>query len=448
MFIDRAEIEVHAGDGGNGAVAFRHEKYVPNGGPSGGDGGRGGNVIARVDRNMSTLLDFRYKRVYKAGRGGDGQNKDMFGKNGADLVLVVPPGTLILDADTDEVVADLDAEVGECVVARGGSGGRGNTHFTSSTHQTPRFSEKGEPGEHLNLVLELRLLADVGLVGLPNVGKSTIISAISAARPKIANYPFTTLVPNLGVVGLGPGHSFVVADLPGLIAGANEGVGLGHEFLRHVQRTRVLTHVIDCSGLTGRDPWEDYQTILREVELYDATLLERPQLVALSKVDLLGPDDDLRPLEAKFAAVGLRTIRTSGATREGLAELVQALWNIVRSTPRTRQTPADDGVAVIRAPRTVDTEQWEVVGVSANHWRITGARLERLVARSDMGNEHALRRVQRSLDRAGVTEKLRELGAADGDTVEIGGIELEYADDEMLGNRGRRRSRSRGAGLD
>src|SRR5262245_16428476 len=272
MFVDQGEIEVKAGDGGNGAVTFRKEKFVPRGGPSGGDGGRGGGIVLEVDPHLSTLLDFRYKRHYKAERGGDGRSKDMYGKDSADLVLKVPPGTAAYDRDSGVLVADLIELGSRAMVAKGGVGGRGNAHFASSIQQAPKFAEKGEPGEERWLRLELKLLADVGLLGFPSVGKSTLIAAVSAARPKIAEYPFTTLVPNLGVVYMEPGKSFVMADLPGLIEGAHEGAGLGHQFLRHVERTRVLVHMLDISGMTGRDPLEDFRVINRELELYSPEL--------------------------------------------------------------------------------------------------------------------------------------------------------------------------------
>ena len=287
MFVDEVEIEVQAGNGGNGMATFRTEKFVPNGGPNGGDGGHGGSVVFKVDNNMTTLLDFRFRHLYKAVRGGDGQSKDMFGKNGGNLTLKVPLGTVVTDLETGEQIADLNTPDAKVTIARGGVGGRGNAHFATSIHQAPKFAEKGEPGEYKRLKLELRLLADVGLLGFPNVGKSTLISAVSAAKPKIANYPFTTLVPNLGVVRVEAERNFVMADIPGIIEGAHEGVGLGHQFLRHVSRSRLLIHLLDVSGMTGREPLQDFDILNRELELYDVHLAELPQIVALNKIDAI-----------------------------------------------------------------------------------------------------------------------------------------------------------------
>src|SRR5438270_50764 len=299
MFVDHVEIEVKAGDGGNGAVTFRKEKYVPRGGPDGGDGGRGGSVILQVDPHLSTLLDFRYKHNYKANRGGDGMSKDMSGKYAEEMVLKVPPGTMVYDQETGELLADLTGPDSRAVVAKGGVGGKGNARFATSVQQAPKFAENGEPGEQRWLRLELKLLADVGLLGFPSVGKSTLVAAVSAARPKIADYPFTTLVPNLGVVLVEPGRSFVMADLPGLIEGAHEGVGLGHQFLRHVERTRVLVHIIDASST---DPAEDYATIRRELELYGHGLAERREIVALNKIDIPDVREVLPGIQARLPA--------------------------------------------------------------------------------------------------------------------------------------------------
>src|SRR2546423_183271 len=317
-FVDQVEVEVKAGDGGNGAVTFRTEKYVPHGGPDGGDGGRGGSVVLEVDPHLSTLLDFRYQRHYKAERGGDGQSKNMYGKNGADLVLKVPPGTAVYDRDSGELLADLTAIGDRAVVAKAGAGGRGNAHFATSVRQAPKFSEMGEPGEQRWLRLELKLLADVGLLGYPSVGKSTLIAAVSAAKPKIADYPFTTLIPNLGVVYVEPQKSFVMADLPGLIEGAHEGVGLGHQFLRHVERTRVLVHMLDVSGMTGREPLDDFRIINRELALYSERMAELPQVVALNKMDVASDPEMVDRVELTLKSEGHTVFRISAATRQGL----------------------------------------------------------------------------------------------------------------------------------
>jgi GTPase len=444
MFVDQVDIEVQAGNGGNGAVTFRREKYVPHGGPNGGDGGRGGSVTLVVDPNLATLLDFRYKRVYKAERGVDGAAKDMYGKSGADLVLGVPAGTIATDADTGEIVADLVEPGNSKVVARGGVGGRGNHHFITSVQQAPRFAENGEPGEHRRLRLELKLLADVGLLGFPSVGKSTIISALSAARPKIAEYPFTTLVPNLGVVYVGPAASFVMADMPGIIEGAHQGIGLGQQFLRHVERTRVLVHVLDVGGMSGREPLEDFRVLNRELALYSERLAAIPQVIALNKMDLvqdLAPVDELqRALEGQ----SLTVFRVSGATRDGLQPLVYHLWEELKQAALREAEAEGDDVVHIVAEREVDKRMWDIHREPTGEWVVAGKGLERVVAMTDLDNEHGVRRLQRLLERSGVDRKLRDAGAKDGDTVRIGEAEFAYEDEDIerervQGPRGRRR---------
>ncbi|HHV62381.1 MAG TPA: GTPase ObgE [Firmicutes bacterium] len=331
MFIDTAKIFVKAGDGGPGCVSFRREKYVPRGGPDGGDGGDGGDVIVRVDPGLTTLMDFRYRRHYKAERGQRGMGSNMSGRDGEDLVIRVPPGTVIRDAETGEEIADL-VEIGDSVVvARGGRGGRGNARFVTPTRRAPRIAEEGKPGEERWLLLELKLLADVGLVGLPNVGKSTLISRISAARPKIADYPFTTLVPNLGVVALEGGRSFVVADMPGLISGAHKGAGLGHEFLRHVERTRVLAHVLDLSCPAGRDPIEDFNIINNELALHDPGLLKRPMVVVGNKLDSPGAIDTFERVKAYCKSKNLEVYGVSALTGEGVKEFLYALAGLLEA---------------------------------------------------------------------------------------------------------------------
>jgi GTPase len=430
-FVDRVDIEVLAGYGGNGAVTFRREKYVPNGGPNGGDGGRGGSVVFEVDPNLSTLLDFRYQRQYKAERGGDGASNDMFGKNGADLVLKVPPGTTIYDAETGEEIADLSAPDQRTVVAKGGVGGRGNAHFATSVRQTPRFSEMGEPGEERHLRLELKLLADVGLLGFPSVGKSTLIAAVSAAKPKIADYPFTTLIPNLGVVYVEQQKSFVMADLPGLIEGAHEGVGLGHQFLRHVERTRVLIHMLDVSGMSGRDPLEDFRVINRELALYSENMAELPQVVALNKMDIVSDMAAVDTLESTLKAEGHKVFRISAATRQGLEPLLYYVWDRLEEARRAEAAAPKSDLTVIRAPKDEDTRHWEIERDPDGVWSVHGKGFERLVAMTDLNNEHAVSRLQRSLERAGVHRKLREMGCQDGDTVRIGKAEFNFDDEDV-----------------
>jgi len=329
QFVDQAIIHVRAGDGGKGAVAFRREKYVPKGGPSGGDGGDGGSVVLVVDRGLSTLLDFRYRKEYRAEAGQPGANKDMYGRAGADLVLRVPPGTEVYDDATGDRLADLKADGDRFVAAQGGKGGRGNIHFATSTDRAPRKSEPGTHGEERALRLDLKLLADVGLLGFPNVGKSSLVARISAARPKIADYPFTTLVPNLGMVRLPGERSFVVADIPGLVEGAAEGVGLGVRFLRHVERTRVLVHLLDASAGPGRTPLRDFETINRELAHFDSELAGRPQIVVLNKVDLPDVRRRWKQLAAPFARRKIRLLAMSAVTGEGVSDLLEEAWKVL-----------------------------------------------------------------------------------------------------------------------
>lgn len=334
-FVDEAKIHVKAGDGGNGCIAFRREAHVPRGGPSGGDGGHGGDVVFVADAQLSTLLDFKYKRHYKAERGEDGRGKDQYGKSGEHLILRVPVGTVIKDAETGEVVADLDHDQARVVICHGGRGGRGNIHFKTSWNQAPRTAEPGTKGEERALQLELKLMADVGLLGFPSVGKSTLISAISRARPKIAAYPFTTLTPKLGLVRLSDERALVVADIPGLIEGAAEGAGLGHRFLRHVERTKVLVHLIEANDSTGpdREPLSDLDVLNAELALYAPELAAKPQIVALNKIDLPETRAQIDILRARLAERGLRLYPVSAATREGLDQLLEAMWHAVHAPP-------------------------------------------------------------------------------------------------------------------
>lgn len=324
-FVDEADIEVHAGKGGAGCVAFLREKYRPHGGPAGGNGGNGGSVIVRADAALSTLQDFKFQPIQRAANGEPGRGKEQHGKGAEDRVIRVPVGTRVSDRDSGEVLADLTADGSEVVVARGGIGGRGNAMFKSSTNQAPRYAQPGTPGEQRRVHFELRLLADVGLIGFPNTGKSTFISRISAARPRVADYPFTTLVPNLGVVRLGEEESFVVADIPGLIEGAHAGLGLGHRFLRHISRTAILVHLLDAGGLSGRLPIEDFDVVNRELEAFDAQLAAKPQLVVANKIDLIADRSHLAALEQSLAARGVRLLAMSGATGEGVAEVIAAI---------------------------------------------------------------------------------------------------------------------------
>jgi GTPase len=424
MFVDEVIIRVKAGRGGDGAVSFRREKHVPRGGPDGGDGGRGGSVTLVADSMLTTLIDFRYQREYKGERGVNGGGNNKSGKDGAGIELKVPVGTQVRDAETGELIADIVRAGQREVVARGGQGGRGNAIFVSSTHQTPRFSERGEPGTERSLRLELKLLADVGLIGFPNVGKSTLISRMSAAKPKIADYPFTTLVPNLGMVQTEPGKSFVAADIPGLIEGASEGAGLGHQFLRHVERTRLLVHVLDVSGTTMREPEEDFRIVNHELAAYSDTLSELPQLMALNKCDLPDSREIAARLRPRLEEQGYRVFEVSGATGQGIRELTYALQSALDQIP-VPAAPAEQEVIHYRAPA---EEQWSVDEDQEGTYVVHGKGLERLVAMTDLNNEAGVRRLQRIMDKMGVVRRLRELGAEDGDQVRIGTVEFDFVD--------------------
>jgi GTP-binding protein len=429
MFVDEVEIEVLAGNGGNGAKTFRREKYVPLGGPNGGDGGHGGSVIFEVDVNVTTLLAFRYRHKYKAERGVDGAGKDMFGKNGSDLVLKVPLGTMVYDVTKDQHIADLNALNSRVVIARGGVGGRGNAHFATSIQQAPQFAEQGEPGEQKVLRLELKLLADVGLLGFPNAGKSTLISAVSAARPKVGAYPFTTLVPHLGVVRVDDERSFVMADIPGIIEGASEGAGLGHRFLKHISRSRVLVHLLDVGGMSGRNPLEDYRTLNRELALFDEALAALPQLVVLNKMDLVPPQEELQELEDTLTQDGVEYMKISAATRTGLDALVYRLSLIVAEARSAEAEPEPaEGHVVITAEQSED-ERWTASVHDDSTFVITGKKVERTVLMTDLDNEQAVKRLQKTLSRLGINRKLKTMGAKHGDTVKIGEVEFNYEDE-------------------
>ncbi|BAF59014.1 predicted GTPase [Pelotomaculum thermopropionicum SI] len=422
MFYDRARIFVKGGDGGNGCVAMRREKYVPEGGPWGGDGGRGGNVILRADGGLRTLVDFRYKRHYKAERGRHGEGKNMHGASGEDLVIRVPAGTVVKDAATGELIADLVRDGQEAVVARGGRGGRGNARFVTPQNRAPRMAEKGEPGEERWLDLELKLLADVGLVGFPNAGKSTLISRVSAARPKIASYPFTTITPNLGVVRVDDGRSFVMADIPGLIEGAHKGAGLGHDFLRHVERTRLLVHVLDTAGSEGRDPVQDFLVTNRELSLYNPALGRRPQVIAANKMDLDGAAENLARLKEAYGGK-YEIFPVSAVTGQGLEALVYRVSALLEEIPAGAAVPEALERPVIHqaGPRfTVCREE----GV----FLVGGKEIERHVVMTDLKNEEAVERLQRIIRRMGIEEALKEAGIKDGDTVRIGDYEFEYVE--------------------
>jgi GTP-binding protein len=474
MFIDRAKIFIKAGNGGDGSASFRREKFVPKGGPDGGDGGRGGSVSLRVNPDLNSHLPFYYKQHFKATHGCAGGGRQKHGKAGPDLYIDVPPGTFveIMDenpmpgAATEVTQTDLLKPGEVLLVARGGRGGLGNIHFATSTQQTPRFAEKGEPGEERTLAMELKLVADVGLIGYPNVGKSTLLTAASAAKPKIGNYPFTTLAPMLGVVQVGD-ETFVMADIPGLIEGASTGAGLGLEFLRHVERTRLLVHLVDGSaglwnmpsgegeGDAGEpveaaavhpsqttDPIEDFKRINAELERYDPTMAERPQIVAINKIDLQEVRDRLPALRAQFKELGYENVHAiSSATGQGVQELIYAVAEKLRDLPRPEWQPDETEeeeaeLPVVRPHSARESSNFEIVQEEKGRFRVLGPRIERLVTVTDMNNHFALERLDREMERMGITAALRAAGVESGDTVAIGRTELEWSS-ETWERRGR-----------
>lgn len=419
LFIDHAKINLKAGDGGNGIVAFRREKYVPMGGPSGGDGGRGGDIVFEADENLRTLMDFRYQKHFKAKRGAHGQGKNMHGASGEDLIVKVPAGTVIKDDDTGQVIADLVSPGQNVIIVKGGRGGRGNARFTSSRNKAPTISENGEPGEEKWVRLELKLLADVGLVGFPNAGKSTLISRISASRPKIADYPFTTLVPNLGVVKTKSKETFVVADIPGLIENAHQGAGLGHDFLRHVERTKVLVFVLDTAQTEGRDVVEDYNTLRLELELYNENLSRRPFLIAANKIDIPAAQDNLKKLQDLW---GDKVYEISAVTGAGVEELIEKVYEVLQSIPTEEQIAGEETVI-----RKFEEEIPYEINIVDGVYEVTGKRIDKLVAMTNFDTDEGLRRFQMIIEKMGVETTLKEMGIKEGDTVRISDLEFDYS---------------------
>ena len=419
-FVDVARIVIKAGKGGDGAVSFHREKFVAAGGPDGGDGGRGGNVVFVADDNLSTLMDFRYKRKYAAAPGENGSGSRCTGKNAPDLVIRVPRGTVIRDAASGLVMADISGDE-PVVVARGGKGGWGNTHFASPTRQIPRFAKPGLPGEEFEVRLELKLIADVGLIGFPNVGKSTLISAISAAKPKIANYHFTTLTPVLGVVRVGPEASFVAADIPGLIEGASEGVGLGHDFLRHVERCRLLLHVVDVSGCEGRDPKEDFERINQELVNFSAELAQRPQIVLGNKCDIATPEQ-VAEFRAFIEEQGLVFLPVSAATRQGLDGLPGLVYERLKDLPPVQVYEPE----FVRDTAPADPRAFTVEQEEEHVWRVDAPWLERILEGSDVEDYESLQYFQRQLGESGVLDELVRRGVQEDDTIKIGEFEFDY----------------------
>ncbi len=423
MFSDIARIFIKAGDGGNGAMTFHREKYVAAGGPDGGDGGRGGNVVFVADRGVNTLVEFRYKRKYVAENGGNGRDSNRNGKNGADLEVRVPVGTLVRDTKSDRVICDLKADGQSMVVAKGGSGGWGNVHFATATRQTPKFAKSGMPGDEREITLELKLIADVGLLGFPNVGKSTFLSMVSDAKPKIANYHFTTLEPNLGVVNMGEGNSFVIADIPGIIEGAHEGVGLGHKFLRHVERTRLLLHLVDVSGIEGRDPLEDFDTINRELKMYSEKLAEKPQVVLANKSDLPGFDENFESFCTELEGRGYKVFKISSATRSGVREVLNYTLEFLSNLPHETE---DEDYEVFDLDELRQEEEEMRVEVEDNVYIVTGGRVRKIVGSTNFDDYESMQYFQRALIKCGAIKMLEKAGIQEGDTVHMYGIEFEF----------------------
>lgn len=432
-FFDYATISVRGGSGGNGAATFRREKFVPQGGPNGGDGGRGGHVYLVADPDLNTLLHFKFQRKFVAENGGNGQKNNMTGRQGENLEVRVPPGTIVratIDDETYEI--DLARPGQRLLAARGGRGGLGNIHFTTSVRQAPRIAELGEPGQALTLELELKMIADVGLVGFPNAGKSTLLSVISAAQPKIGAYPFTTLQPNLGIVDVGTYDRFVVADIPGLIEGAHEGVGLGHDFLRHVERTRLLIHIVDAAGVDGRDPLEDFHQINEELRLYQPALAERPQLVALNKIDLPEAQANLERLRRELPVDPDNIFPIAAATREGIDALLRRVAERLREMPAPIVAPVEDDAELLTWPLPpVDENDFSIEHVG-EVWEVHGVKIERLVAMTNFNQAESVDRVQRVLDASGISQALLDAGLQEGDTVRIGKQELLWSDTERF----------------
>lgn len=426
MFVDQVTVYVKGGDGGNGMVAFRREKYVPNGGPAGGDGGNGADVIFEVEEGLRTLMDFRYNRHFKAPRGENGMSKGMHGKNSPPMVVKVPPGTIVMNAKNGEVIADLTKHKQRAVIAKGGRGGRGNARFATPSNPAPEIAENGEPGTEREVTLELKLLADVGLVGFPSVGKSTLLSVVSAARPKIAEYHFTTIVPNLGVVETEDGRSFVMADLPGLIEGAHQGIGLGHQFLRHIERTRVILHVIDMSGSEGREPFDDYLKINEELKQYNLRLMERPQIIIANKMDLPNAEENLQAFKDKLEE-DIPLYPISAVTNQGLREVLFAATDLLETTPEfpLMDDETDEEQRVLYK-HYKEESGFEIHRELDGTFVITGDKIEKLFKMTDFSRDEAIKRFARQMRSMGIDEALREIGAEHGDIVRILKYEFEF----------------------
>ena len=430
MFADRARVFVKSGKGGDGHVSFRREKYVPNGGPDGGDGGKGGDVIFEVDEGLNTLIDFRHIRKYKAEDGEEGGKKNCRGKNGADIVIKVPAGTVIKEAESGKVITDMSGDNKRVILLKGGKGGNGNQHYATSTMQAPKYAQPGIPAQELELILELKVIADVGLVGFPNVGKSTFLSRVTNAKPKIANYHFTTLNPNLGVVDLEGTGGFVIADIPGLIEGASEGVGLGHEFLRHIERTKVIIHIVDAAGTEGRDPVEDIYAINKELEAYNADIAKRPQVIAANKIDAIYDDgtgnDPVSALKAEFEPRGIKVYPISAVSGKGLKELLYEVNNMLEEIDEEPTVfeqeyfPEEATTAYNHLPYTVEYDAEE------DEYVIEGPRIEKMLGYTNLESEKGFTFFQNFLKDTGILKELEELGIEEGDTVRMYGLSFDY----------------------
>ena len=428
MFVDRARIIVRSGKGGDGHVSFRREKFVPDGGPDGGDGGTGGDVIFQVDKGLNTLIDFRHVRKYKAGDGEEGGKKNCRGKDGDDVIIKVPEGTVIKEANSDKVIIDMSGDNQRVVLLKGGRGGNGNQHYATPTMQAPKYAQPGQPAQELELTLELKVIADVGLVGFPNVGKSTLLSRVTNARPKIANYHFTTLSPNLGVVDLEGAKGFVIADIPGLIEGASEGVGLGYEFLRHIERTKVIIHVVDAAGTEGRDPIADIYAINKELETYNPGIAERPQVIAANKMDAIfeeDADEVLKGLREEFEPKGIKVFPISAVSGQGLSELLYEVSKMLEQvgedrTVFEREYFPEKLSELASEPYTVtyDPEEQEYV--------VEGPRIEKMLGYTNLDSEKGFQFFQKFLKENGILDELEKLGIKDGDTVRLYGLSFDY----------------------
>lgn len=422
MFTDYTKIIIKSGDGGNGAATFRREKYVAAGGPDGGDGGKGGDIYFTVDKDKNTLIDFRYNKRYKAGNGQNGSGNHCNGRYGEDLYVKVPIGTVVKDAETGKVIADLSKPNQTELILKGGRGGRGNSHFATPTRQAPRFSEDGDKGEEKEVILELKLLADVGLLGYPNVGKSTFLSKVTEARPKIANYHFTTLEPNLGVVKTKSGDGFVIADIPGIIEGASEGIGLGLQFLRHVERTRLLLHFIDVSGEEGRDPVEDYETINKELKKYSEKLSKRKQIIVATKIDVMQDETNLKKLEELAKKEKLEIYKISSVTGEGIEKLIDHVTEVLKTLPKEDLIDIEEKMVYTLEDK---TQEW-TARKQGDIFIVEGRAVDRLMGRINIEDNESMYYFHKCLKNMGIDDKLKELGICDGDTVIISDWELEW----------------------